>query len=183
LTAISIWQYRTVDEKTKADVAIVLGAGIYDGEPSPVFKERINHSLWLYENDYVDKIILTGGSLRDGGQSDSSIARLYALNNGIPAEDIYIEEQSAITEQNISYAIEVMSESSLTTAIIVSDPLHMKRAMLIAKDHGLTAYPSPTPTTRYRSPNTQLPFLARETLFYFGYLADRIFKFSVLFNM
>lgn len=59
--AISIWRYGNVDEKCEADVAIVLGAGTYDKEVSPVFRERINHGIWLYENGYVKKIIFTGG--------------------------------------------------------------------------------------------------------------------------
>jgi uncharacterized SAM-binding protein YcdF (DUF218 family) len=105
------------------------------------------------------------------------------MDQGVPSTDILIEEQSTITEQNISYAVELMNERNLTTAIIVSDPLHMKRAMLIAKDHRLPAYSSPTPTTRYRTLKTQLPFLGRETLFYFGYLADRIFGFSIMLGL
>ena len=39
--AISIWNYGKVDEKAPADVAIVLGAAISDGEVSPVYRERI----------------------------------------------------------------------------------------------------------------------------------------------
>ncbi len=61
------------------------------------------------------------------------------------------------------------------TFIIVSDPLHMKRAMLMAEDLGMTAYPSPTPTTRYRSWRTQFGFWARETFFYLVYGVERPF--------
>jgi uncharacterized SAM-binding protein YcdF (DUF218 family) len=40
-----------------------------------------------------------------------------------------------------------MSEQGFNTALIVSDPLHMKRAMLYVNNLGITAYSSPTPTT------------------------------------
>lgn len=60
-SAFSIWSFSDKDQLVKTDVAVVLGAAIWDDEPSPVFRERINHSIWLYENDYVDKIIFTGG--------------------------------------------------------------------------------------------------------------------------
>ena len=68
-----------------------------------------------------------------------------------------------------------MEENSYYTAIIVSDPLHMKRAMLMAKDYGMKAYSSPTPTTRYISLKSKFSFLAREEFFYVGYRVYRIF--------
>ena len=68
-----------------------------------------------------------------------------------------------------------MDGNHLETAVIVSDPLHMKRAMLLAEDAGITAYSSPTPTTRYISMRTKIPFLARETFYYIGYQWYRLF--------
>ena len=62
--ALAIWNYADIDETQFADVAIVLGASVWDDEPSPVFLERINHGIWLYENAYVDALIFTGGSGR-----------------------------------------------------------------------------------------------------------------------
>ena len=55
--AISIWAYAKESETQKADVAIVLGAAVYGEEVSPVFRERINHSVWLYNNGFIDKIL------------------------------------------------------------------------------------------------------------------------------
>ena len=68
-----------------------------------------------------------------------------------------------------------MDAHQLETAVIVSDPLHMKRAMLLAEDAGIKAYSSPTPTTRYISMRTKIPFLARETFYYIGYQWYRLF--------
>lgn len=75
LSAISIWNYGEIDEKQKADVAIVLGAGTANGEVSPVYRERINHGIWLFENDYVDYIILTGGVGDENTESDAFVAK------------------------------------------------------------------------------------------------------------
>jgi uncharacterized SAM-binding protein YcdF (DUF218 family) len=49
----------------------------------------------------------------------------------------------------------------------------MKRAMSMARDIGVEAYPSPTPTTRYQSVQSQAGLLARETYYYMGYLLHR----------
>lgn len=68
-----------------------------------------------------------------------------------------------------------MEQNGYDTAIIVSDPLHMKRALLLARDAGIKGYSSPTPTTRYQSLKTKMPFLAREVFFYVGYKWYRLF--------
>lgn len=173
--AMSIWNYSKTDEKSVADAAIVLGAGADDGGVSPVFRERINHGIWLYQNEYVDKIILTGGYGEGNDHSDAYIAREYALTQGVPETDILLEEKSTITQENIENAKAIMYDNAYKTAILVSDPLHMKRAMLMAEDYGITAYSSPTPTTMYKSTKNKLAFLAREVFFYVGYKIYRLF--------
>lgn len=176
VTTISIWNYSKLDEKKLTDVVIVLGAGTSNGEVSPVFQERINHGIWLYQNGYSDKLIFTG-SIGDGNkESDAYVAKQYAINRGIPKESILIEEESNITQENIENAKLIMNEHSYHTAIIVSDPLHMKRAMLMANDYEIEAYSSPTPTTKYISLKSKLPFLAREEFFYIGYRIYRNFQ-------
>ena len=176
IAAVQIVQYGKVDNKTRCDVAIVLGAATSGEEVSPVYCERINHGIWLYENGYVDYLILTGGVGEGNEKSDAFVAKQYAVENGVPEQAILIEERSTITEENLEYAKAIMDAHSMNTAIIVSDPLHMKRAMLMANDYGITAYSSPTPTTMYRSLNTQIPFLARELFFYVGYSIVRVFR-------
>ena len=175
-TAISIVSYGKTDGKANSDVAIVLGAGTSNGEVSPVYCERINHGIWLYENDYVDYLILTGGIGEGNNASDAYIAKQYALSKSVPEQAIFIEEKSTITEENLENAKAIMDENSFDTAIIVSDPLHMKRAMLMAGDYGIDACSSPTPTTMYRSFKTKIPFLAREEFFYIGYSIVTVFR-------
>ena len=168
-TAIGIVNYGKTDEKTYADVAIILGAGTSNSKVSPVYRERINHGIWLYENGYVDYLIFTGGVGEGNDLSDAYIAKQYAVSQRVPEEVIFIEEKSTITEENLENAKAIMNENSFDTAIIVSDPLHMKRAMLMSKDYNIKAYSSPTPTSMYRTLKTKIPFLAREDFYYIGY--------------
>jgi Uncharacterized conserved protein len=172
--SFAIYLYGNVNELKKADVAIVLGAGIYGDDPSPVFKERINHSIWLYDNGYVDKLLFTGGKGQNEEFTESSIAKNYAIDHSVPEEDILIEERSKITQENISYAAQIVKDNDFSTVIIVSDPLHMKRAMLMARDAGLAAYSSPTSTTRFRTIKSKFLFLEREVFFYIGYEIYRL---------
>lgn len=55
VNAISIICYSKIDDRKKADVIIVLGASTYNDKVSPVFQERLNHGIWLYQHGYAQK--------------------------------------------------------------------------------------------------------------------------------
>lgn len=148
-----------------ADVAIILGAATRGSEPSPVFAERIRHGINLYKSGRVDYILLTGGKGEGACCAESEVARDMALAASVPASAIFTEAHSHTTLQNITEAKAVMQAEGLGDAIIVSDPLHLYRAGVMAKDNGVESSASPTPTTRYRSLSTKIDFLAREILF------------------
>jgi uncharacterized SAM-binding protein YcdF (DUF218 family) len=174
-TAWSIFSYSNYSSNNKADGIVVLGAAIWGNQPSPVFRERINHAINLYKDGYAHTLIFTGGKGNPNELSEAEIAKQYAIERGIPSKDILVEALSKTTEQNLCYAKQLAIDHHLETLIIVSDPLHMKRAMRIARDIGLKAYSSPTPTTRYRSLITKTGFLARETYYYQQYLLRHLF--------
>lgn len=174
--AISIWSFSNKNQLVKTDAAVVLGAAAWGDEPSPVFRERINHSIWLYENNYVEKIIFTGGKGEDDVYAEAEVARDYAIKNNVNSEDILIEIKSKITEENLTYAYEIANEQNLNTFTIVSDPLHMKRAILMAKDIGMEAYSSPTQSSVYKTLNSKVPFFFRELFFYIGYIFSLPFR-------
>ncbi|MBQ9990702.1 MAG: YdcF family protein [Lachnospiraceae bacterium] len=164
-------------DRQKADIAIILGAAASDSEVSPVFRERINHGIWLYENGYVKKLLLTGGTASGNNHSDAHMAMQYALSQDIPEKDILLEEESTITMENLDNAKVIMEEEGYSSAIIVSDPLHMKRSMYLAQqgEKNLLFSSWPTPTTMYKSLKTQLPFLLRETFLYIGQMVYDLF--------
>ncbi|WP_313341796.1 YdcF family protein [Sedimentibacter sp.] len=174
--AFDIYSYGNKNELNSADAAIILGAAVWGDKPSPVFEERIKHGIWLYKNGYADNLVFTGGISKDDEFSESGVAKNYAIENSVPEENIFIEEKSTITEENIQYAAEIANKNSFKNVIIVSDPLHMKRAMMMAGDYGLTAYSSPTPSTRYITFKSKVSFLAREVFFYLGYQIYGLFE-------
>jgi len=155
------------DQAAKADAIIVLGAAAYDAKPSPLFQERIRHGLDLYEAGYAPLLIFTGGYGGSGARfSESQVARRYALKQGVPAKAILIETQSRNTVQNLVEAKRLMDQHELHRVIIVSDPLHMARALRLSRAMGIDALASSTPSTRFRSFHTSWRFLAQEIYFF-----------------
>jgi len=175
LLAWRIYSFGNTTSNARADAAVVLGAAVWTDQVSPVFKERINHAINLYRVGQVHKLIFTGGQGNPGEPTESAAARDYALQSGVPASDILIEEKSHTTYENIIYAKELADAHGIHNVLIVSDPLHMKRAMTMAEDAGLVAEASPTPSTRYQGLSSQMSLLAHETYYYSGYLLRRPF--------
>jgi uncharacterized SAM-binding protein YcdF (DUF218 family) len=177
IAALEIYTYSLKTWKPiKSDAAIVLGAAVWNDIPSPVFRERINYSIKLYKDGVIKKIIFTGGRGDSNEEPDSAVAMRYAIEKGVPQEDILIETNSKITEENLKSAELIARKNNLKSFLIVSDPLHMRRALLMAKDQNIYANPAPTPTTRYISISSKLDFLVRETFFFVGYLFARIIR-------
>jgi uncharacterized SAM-binding protein YcdF (DUF218 family) len=170
LLGVVVWRYGVENGATRSDCIIVLGAAVHGSKASPVFEERIRHGVQLYQNEFASKIIFTGGVGKAGGNAESAVAREMAIRLGVPEEDILIEEHSRTTRQNLAEARSLMRAHGLQSAILVSDPLHMKRAVIMAEDMDMAAVSSPTPTSRYRSLRTQIPFLLRELYFIHHYL-------------
>ena len=165
----SVYSSGRESEPGRRDAAIVLGAAVWEREPSPVFKERIEHALTLYNAGRIRYIIFTGGIGTGKSHAESAAAKDYAIRRGIPETHVFTESTSRTTFQNLFYAKHIVDNAGIKTVFIVSDPPHMKRAMRMAHDMALDAAPSPTPTTRYRSFGAQLRFCINEARLYVTY--------------
>jgi uncharacterized SAM-binding protein YcdF (DUF218 family) len=154
----------------RADVAVVLGAAVYGDRPSPVFEERIKHAISLYRTGKTRMLLFTGGYGDGARHAEATVGRRYAIARGVPRHAMLTETLSRTTRGNLVQAHRLMRDNGLKTALIVSDPLHMKRAMRMASDLRIRAAAAPTPTSRYRSWRSKAGFLLRELYFYNHYL-------------
>ncbi|WP_128101470.1 YdcF family protein [Paenibacillus xylanexedens] len=170
---ITAWLIMTYSEQAStriSDAAIILGAAVVGNEPSPVFRERIEHAILLYHQGAVSHLLFTGGAGSVEQRTEAEVGRDYAIAHGVDPADIQLETESHITEENFTYSIGVGEQAGFQTYTIVSDPLHMKRSMMLASGLGMDVVPSPTRTTAYQTWRSKLPFLVRETVLYMGYV-------------
>ena len=164
-----IWHAPAAEPEVRADFALVLGAAVEDDEPSPVFRARIDHAIDLWRSGKVTRLIFTGGLGEGDSLGEAQAASLYAQAQGVPAAAILTEESSQTTMENLAFAQPYNLGYDGSSVLLVTDPLHMRRALTMARDLGYDAQPAPTPLTRYRSLSTKVPFALREVWFLHQY--------------
>jgi len=62
----------------------------------------------------------------------------YFIEQGVPKERILVEDKSTSTYENLQYTKKLFS---INEAVIVSNDFHLFRALEIAKELKITAYP------------------------------------------
>ncbi|MFM7378014.1 MAG: YdcF family protein, partial [Erythrobacter sp.] len=149
----------------RGETTIVLGAAVIGDKPSPVFAARLDHAARIHREGRAARVLVTGGRSPEDGVSEAAAGAAYLQTLGVPAAAILLEDRSRTTRENLANAAELLGPDRTNPVLIVSDPLHMRRAMAMAAAEGFAALPAPTPTTRYRSLGKQAPFLAREVWF------------------
>lgn len=159
------------DHTQRADAAIVLGAAVWVGNPSPVFKARLDHALTLYQNNTVSVIIVTGGTGTGDNMSEAEAGAAYLVANRVPAVHILQETVGKSTYQSLQGAVMLAKTNNIRTVLLVSDPFHMLRSLKMAGDLGLIAYASPTTTSPIsRRPAEEWGYMVREAVAYSSYI-------------
>ena len=160
-----------------APATIVLGAAAWGNKPSPVFKERIRHAVHLYQTNTTQKLIFTGGALRDGIPSEGEVGARWAIKLGVAPEDTAYEGTSRDTWYNLKNAQVILQQQQIDSVILVSDYFHLARAGIMARDLGLHVQLSPTPTSKFNnsSETDKLNLYVKESYFIIGYQLHKLF--------
>jgi uncharacterized SAM-binding protein YcdF (DUF218 family) len=145
LASIHLWGRRS--ETPRSDAIVVLGAAQYDGRPSPVLKARLDHAIALYERGVAPVIITTGGQAPGDTVSEAVVSRRYAMRHGVPAAAILTERGGMTTVESMKAVGRLMRSREMDSAVLVSDPFHMLRLKLLARQVGFRGYTSPTRTS------------------------------------
>ena len=135
------------DDQRPAGAIVVLGAAQYDGRPSAVFAARLDHAVALYLAGLAPWFVVTGGKLAGDRTTEAAVARTYAINRGVPADQILMESDGRSTLQSIDAVGAILRDRGIKNALFVSDRSHMLRVLIMARDQGIAAYGSPTATS------------------------------------
>jgi SanA protein len=133
--AVAPYTHDTVESVPRSDVALVLGASVVRGAPSPVLAERADAAIALYRSGKVSKILVSGDS-RVISHDEVTPVRKYLVAAGIRGEDIFLDHAGYDTYSSLYRARSVFLVGSLT---IVTQDFHLPRALWIARRLGLNA--------------------------------------------
>ena len=118
------------------DCIIILGAGIWGDKPSPMLEDRLLEGIKLYQNGVSDKIIMSGDHGRKE-YDEVNIMKEYAIEKGIPSENIFMDHAGFSTYESIYRAKDIFQAKKV---VIVTQKYHLYRALYIANKLGLEAY-------------------------------------------
>ena len=162
-TGAAVWWTARQDDRPKSDVILVLGAAQFDGEPSSVFKARLQHAKDLYDDGVAPRIVTVGGG-REGDRTTEAEAGAAFLRERDVDEVVAVAE-GRNTLQSVQAVEELMQAEGWESAVLVTDPWHSLRSRSMARDAGIDAETSPTRTgPSVRTRGTQARYIARETL-------------------
>jgi uncharacterized SAM-binding protein YcdF (DUF218 family) len=100
----------------------------------------------LFHEGVAPILIVTGGKQEGDRTTEAAVGRAFAITNGVPDSAILSEDQGRNTIESIRSVGRLFRQHDLARAVFVSDPSHMLRVLRMARDEGIDAYGSPTPT-------------------------------------
>ena len=128
-TEINIFTADTFKNDEKADCILILGAGVKDGRPKPMLRDRLLTGIELYKSGAAKKIIMSG----DHGRTDYdevNVMRAFAIEQGVRAEDIFLDHAGFSTYDSVYRAKNIFGAENI---IIVSQKYHLYRALYISE--------------------------------------------------
>jgi len=124
-------KYKDKKNFSNFDVIVVLGAAVWNGGlPSPALKRRLLHAVSLFKKGKANYLLVTGG-LGKYPPTEASVMKELALKQGLNSENILVEDKGKSTFQSVLESIRIIREHNWTNAIVVSDPYHLFRALLV----------------------------------------------------
>ncbi|MFD4533629.1 vancomycin high temperature exclusion protein [Kitasatospora sp. NPDC058492] len=126
----------TVASVPTAPVAVVFGAGLDQGKPSPYLEHRLSAALDLYRAGKVQAILVTGDNGRDSYDEPDAM-RTYLIEHGVPAVRVVGDYAGFDTWNSCTRARRVFG---VERAVLVSQDFHVRRALALCEAAGIDAY-------------------------------------------
>ncbi len=119
-----------------ADYIVVLGCGIIGSRVTPLLAARIERGIELLHSNPNAVLLLSGGQGPGEDIPESQAMAAYALDKGVAAEKIIMEQKSVSTLENLRFSRALMDKPK-PEIIIVTTAYHVFRALILAKQEGI----------------------------------------------
>ncbi|PLX78008.1 MAG: YdcF family protein [Desulfuromonas sp.] len=133
------------------EVMVVLGGGVSGAyppqRPNPDLgrsADRVWHAARIYQAGLAKRIILSGGIVPTGNDSEAEAMGKFLADLGVPAGVMTMEKRSTSTTENALNVKDLLASDGTEKVMLVTSALHMLRARRCFENAGLEVVPAPT---------------------------------------
>ncbi|MER7573741.1 ElyC/SanA/YdcF family protein [Streptomyces sp. NPDC126514] len=127
---------RSLADAPRTDVAVVFGAGLWQGEPSPYLAHRLDAAAELYRDGRVKVVLVTGDNSREDYDEPDAM-RAYLTRHGVPDARIVSDYAGFDTWDSCVRAKKIFG---VDEAVLISQGFHIRRAVALCEAAGVTSY-------------------------------------------
>ena len=127
---------RTVADVPRTEVAVVFGAGLWDGEPSPYLAHRLDAAAELYRAGRIAVVLVTGDNSREEYDEPDAM-RAYLVRHGVPDGRIVSDYAGFDTWDSCVRAKKIFG---VDRAVLISQGFHIRRAVALCQEAGVASY-------------------------------------------
>ncbi|GGZ52470.1 SanA/YdcF family protein [Streptomyces bluensis] len=127
---------RTTDSVPRTDVAVVFGAGLRGGEPSPPLARRLDAAAELYREGRIEVVLVSGDNSREDYDEPDAM-RAYLTERGVPDARIVSDYAGFDTWDSCVRARRIFG---VDRAVLISQGFHIRRAVALCEAAGVRSY-------------------------------------------
>ncbi|MFI2409902.1 vancomycin high temperature exclusion protein [Streptomyces sp. NPDC018947] len=127
---------RTTADVPRTEVAVVFGAGLWQGEPSPYLAHRLDAAAELYRAGRIDVVLVTGDNSREEYDEPDAM-RAYLVRHGVPDGHIVSDYAGFDTWDSCVRAKKIFG---VDRAVLISQGFHIRRAVALCREAGVVSY-------------------------------------------
>ncbi len=127
---------RRVEDVPSAPVAVVFGAGLWQGKPSPYLAHRLDTAIDLYRAGKVRVLLVTGDNGRREYDEPDAM-RAYLREHGVPDDRVVADYAGFDTWDSCTRARRVFG---VRKAVLVTQDFHIRRAVALCDAAGIDVY-------------------------------------------
>ncbi|MER6995132.1 ElyC/SanA/YdcF family protein [Streptomyces sp. NPDC000410] len=134
--AVADSRIRTVADVPAQDVAVVFGAGLWNGRPTPYLAHRLDTAAELYRAGKVRVVLVTGDNSR-AEYDEPDAMRTYLTQRGVPDGRIVSDYAGFDTWDSCVRAKKIFG---VDRAVLVTQGFHIRRALALCDAAGVESY-------------------------------------------
>ncbi|MFJ7159579.1 vancomycin high temperature exclusion protein [Streptomyces sp. NPDC101118] len=127
---------RDTADAPASDVAVVFGAGLWRGRPTPYLAHRLDAAAELYRAGRVKVVLVTGDNSRVEYDEPDAM-RAYLTGHGVPDDRIVSDYAGFDTWDSCVRAKKIFG---VERAVLVSQGFHIRRAVALCQAAGIDSY-------------------------------------------